>query len=153
MSEVLTMTSAELVADLAINGPGARCKISESLYEDAVYALPTHYSLTKTILPAFEQWQHDQGIWRDWRTKYDCDDYAIAFQYFSQRCFANTADETDAEGYAVMRCSYKINGDKHGGHKINLVKSDRGFDFIEPQTAMIVELTRVERDSVWFINR
>ena len=152
MSTVSTITSAALVARIAMEGAGTRCKISESFYEDGVNALPLLLNIESVILPSFKEWQIHEGIWRNWKIKFDCDDYALAFMYFTARCFANTREVTDADGYARWRISYKIDGDPARGHKINEALTDKGFIFIEPQTAQIVQLTKEEEASIWFRN-
>ena len=150
MSTVKTITSAELIAYLALRGRGLRCKVSESFHEDAVYALPTAHYLCTVFLPGFKEWQKREGIFGKWSRSFDCDKFSDAAMYYKARCYENTADTT-ADGFAVHKISYIT--DAGTGHKVNEALTDEGLLIFEPQTCEVVSLSEQELDSIYFRNK
>ncbi len=148
MSTVKTITSADLVARIAAEG-GANVNVGLSLYRDATYALPSLAYLRAVMLPAFEVYQRKEDVWGGWAVRYDCDNYANELVTFAARCFAHTKDDTIADGFAVYRVFYCIDGDTTKRHAIAAALTDKGIVYIEPQTARIVELTDDEKGSIY----
>ena len=123
-------------------------EIGTSLNADGKYAMATRESWEKDILPRFKRWMIHNNLW-DWNPKHDCDDKADALKLFAQRCFREWGGEVEAEGFAVWRVWYRIDGDPSKGHAINRALTDEGFIYIEPQTAKIVQFTQEEEASKW----
>jgi hypothetical protein len=67
-----------------------------------------------------------------------------------QRCFRG-AKAADCDGFAVFRIFYHIGGERTKGHAINLVITDHGVEFVEPQAAKFVFLTQAELESIWTV--
>lgn len=142
------LTAAQIRASVLNVLPNA--KPGASIGADAVYALPKHSYVEDLLLPAFARWSRANGLWM-WHTRSDCDDKADAFRVFAQQCFRDTNDRTKAEGFAVFRIFYHIDGDSERGHAINTMLTEKGWIFVEPQTAKVVELSTLERMSVWTV--
>ena len=141
----LLYSSAELRAAIHLENEH-NVEIGTSLNADGTYAAATLESWEKDILPAFRRWMIENDMWA-WHKKHDCDDKANALKLFAQRCFQETSHKVVADGFAVWRVWYMTRDG--GGHAINRALTDKGFVYIEPQTAQVVELTKKEEASKW----
>jgi len=149
VSPVTVITAAELARRI-IQATNPHVSLGLSLFADGNYAMPTHDYVANIMLPAFRGWMDRNGLTK-WLTRHDCDDKGDSLKVFAQTCFAASHEDTDADGFAVVRVFYHIGGDSAKGHAINAALTDRGFEFIEPQTAQIVKLNEMERESIWHV--
>ncbi len=81
----------------------------------------------------------------DWSKKFDCDDFAAFFRILCQICHKKSGGNTD--GLAVGEVSYE-QGDV-SPHAINVVLTEKGPIFIEPQTGNQLILTKNEQNSIY----
>ena len=125
--------------------------ISKAINVDAYHLIPELTWITTTFSSKFQEWQKKEGIFGDWQISYDCDDYAVACRYFSSRCLRATKKTGLIDGVPVFRCLYRINAEPNKGHAINIMYTDKGWIFYEPQTCKQVELTAQEITTIWLI--
>tara|TARA_R110002167_G_scaffold140238_6_gene327952 strand:+ start:355 stop:831 length:477 start_codon:yes stop_codon:yes gene_type:complete len=148
-AELKYTTSGEIESILRAAIPNPLLVIAPSVHADGVYAMATHHWYVRKGFPAYKRWSILQGLWK-WFDRHDCDDKADVFKVFMQRCFRG-AKAADCDGFAVFRIFYHIGGERTKGHAINLVITDHGVEFVEPQTARFVTLTQAELESIWTV--
>lgn len=136
------MHKIDIYEELADLFPSARIN-----FADETYAAMTAKSFLKTssyikwILKIF-------GIF-GWRDKFDCDDFAMIWKLFASLRHAKSLGGK-SEGIACGIIWY-IKDISGGGHAVNLVRTENGWQAFEPQTEEFFELSKSERESVWFV--
>lgn len=144
-----TYTSGEML--LWLKGKFPNAELGPGLHRDKDYALPTASWVAGYAVPSFREHLIHEDLLGEWETKFDCDDYAIEYRQFVQKCFRRTRLATDADGFATFWFFYKSEK-LGGGHAINMHRcEDDKIVFVEPQGPRIVELTDGEVDSIWHI--
>jgi|TARA_R100000781_G_scaffold90496_1_gene55944 hypothetical protein len=104
----------------------------------------------------FKDWLFKRGI-LGWRHTFDCDNYAEAFRVFMQivhsKAQTDKDDNSRKQSVAVGVIWYERDG--RGGHAINVIvtKVDDKLTvrFIEPQDGKEVELSKSEKESIFFV--
>ncbi len=88
-----------------------------------------------------------------WDKKFDCDKFAKYFAALIQvKYFVdNFQSWNPGESLAVGEIYYKVGGNDKKGHAINCVYLKNGFMFFEPQTGQFVDLSDVEKKSVFLV--
>lgn len=137
------MKSTDLYRLIKITFPNVDLKMS-----DVDYALPKASWLTGTFYDFYRAWRFDHNL-NEWSTKNDCDNFASLFFAFAQICHAK-GDRVE-EGIAVGQMFYGLNGDRTKSHSINVAVTDKGVIAIEPQTGKLVQLSKAEKDCVYFV--
>lgn len=84
-----------------------------------------------------------------WKKRWDCNRFSLMYLSLCQTCHAQS-DGVEIEGIAVGIATYVK--DTGVGHAINCaIVENNKLVFIEPQTGYEIELSKTERDSLWFI--
>ena len=104
----------------------------------------------------FKDWLFKRGI-LGWRHTFDCDNYAEAFRVFMQIVHSKAQNDKDdnsrKQSVAVGVIWYERDG--RGGHAINIVVTKVAdkltVRFIEPQDGKEVELSKSEKESIFFV--
>ncbi len=116
-------------------------------FADTTYSIMTAKSFLKTssyvkwILKIF-------GIF-GWREKFDCDDFAMIWKMFvSLRHAKSIAGKSEGVACGIIWYIRDVSG---GGHAVNLVRTECGWQAFEPQREEFFELSKKERESVWFV--
>lgn len=123
---------------------------------DTDYSIPKSSWLTGDFYNLYRKWTSKERLY-EWKEYHDCDNKSVTFMAFASMCHAKTMAAREREGketvqgIAVGMIYYLINGDKNRGHAINVVHSDKGIQFLEPQNGRILNLTTKERDSIWLV--
>jgi hypothetical protein len=81
-----------------------------------------------------------------WREDFDCDDWAHAFKVEMQ--YAHKKACVNSEGIA---CGVVYDIISRSGHAINVVITEGGVTFTEPQTGRVLDLTDQEVGQIWFV--
>jgi len=134
---------------------------------DANYTLYSLNYIKGEGYEKFKKWLFRRGIF-GWRHTFDCDNYAEAFRVFLQivhsKAQKGKTDNSRKQAVAVGVIWYERAG--RGGHAINIVvsKIEGGFKpysvdrteslvvkFVEPQDGKIIELSKSELDSIFFV--
>lgn len=143
----------ETIKALALFAAGSvHFKNAYVIISDKSYKSPNTKWLQSTFYKRFHADLFDKGIIK-WDAKFDCDKYAKYFTSLLQIDYfvENFYSREDSESLAVGEIYYNIKGEKGNGHAINIVYSNGGFLFFEPQTGKYVELSAAEVESVFFI--
>ena len=136
------MTSEELKNEVFKILPFVSANIA-----DSSYAVMTKESFMETS--KYMKWLLSVFNVFGWEAKFDCDDFAMTWKMMTSLRHAK-ASQGRSEGVACGVVWYV--SDKTGnGHAINLVKTEDGWEFFEPQTAEFVKLSDEERTSVCFV--
>jgi len=116
---------------------------------DRDYACPSK----EWVLGGFYNWYCKvlDGLKLSYRKNFDCDNFAGMFFELAQACHGQTKD-APTEGLAVGKIKFLVDGDPTRGHAINIVVSEDGAWFIEPQSGSEVTLSSVELRSVYAIS-
>lgn len=124
---------------------------------DQNYFLPTIQQVQNEIFPRYWQWLSSLRLTK-WVHRWDCDNFAEALKLFTCGYYETTID-ANAEGIGVGIVHYKAGARAEdgsgGGHAINtfFVNNNNNIDviFIEPQNGSILNLSKPELDSIWFL--
>ena len=131
-------------------------RVPTVIVADRNYNLPTMTWLRGPFAKAFRAFMSEYGTSK-WRTTFDCDDFARAYQLLAQMCHTQTGiaeERMQAEGIAIGRVYYMM--DSGGGHAINVVVTadNQGINtikYMEPQTCKALYLSDRELSSRWFV--
>ena len=83
-----------------------------------------------------------------WDNKWDCEDFASFFKSMAQVCHKKSSGT--AEGLAIGEIYYHQDGDGEGNHAINVIFTENGPIFFEPQQGLPVKLSDTEIKSIYF---
>jgi hypothetical protein len=116
----------------------------KTTFSDENFNLPK----SEWIFDKFYPWFHEEltryGV-SEWNKKFDCDDFAAFFRILAQICHKKSKGSTD--GLAVGEIHY--DQENTGPHAINVVLTEKGPIFIEPQTGEQLILTKNEQNSIY----
>lgn len=120
---------------------------------DSVYVMPTVRWINSEFSSGLWQFQTELGISRWSAESNDCDKFAIATSFYAKWLNHSSPNRIQA-ALSVGELYYYRNADISQGHAINffvvLVGDSLQAVFYEPQTRSIVELSKAERESVFF---
>lgn len=133
-----------------------KAKNANIYVSDTEYSIPKSSWLTGDFYSLYRSWTIRERLY-EWKSYHDCDNKSITFMAFAAMCHSKTMAARQKEGkdtvqgIAVGMIFYLINGNKKKGHAINVVHSEKGIQFFEPQNGRILNLTKKERDSIWMV--
>jgi len=95
----------------------------------------------------YKQELFNKGV-ANWDNSFDCNRFTLYFQAFSQIEYFKTSNGSNSS-VAIGEVFYLKDG--ISGHAINCALTDSGLIFIEPQTGQVLNLTKKELDSIFFV--
>lgn len=114
-------------------------------FSDENYSIVKSSWVFDTFYPWFQGELSRYGI-SAWDKKFDCDDFAALFRVLCQVCHLKSAP-SKTDGLGVGEVSY--DKDETSPHAINVVLTDNGPIFIEPQSGKQLILTKNEENSIY----
>lgn len=114
------------------------------------YSVPTLGWLQGAFWDFFKAryWSEDLD---KWKFRWQCRDFARAYACAAQECWASTVADSDADACAVGEIWYSPDPKSASGHAICPVFTERGLQFIEPQTGHICELSPEQFSSRYYL--
>jgi len=147
------------------------------LFSDADYAMFSERFLTQDGFSKFKKWlgfcgmDSTAGQKQHWRRNYDCDNLAESYKAYMSLLHARAnplsftesfkkgkENETKAEGVAVGVVYFKIKAKgSTSHHAINIaitkgLRNELTAIYIEPNGAGKINLTKKEKESIWYVN-
>jgi len=99
----------------------------------------------------------------DWKSNFDCEDLSNSFKIYlrllhaqaNPNTFSDKAkgktNESDSESILAGTIAFK--NSERSAHSINiLVDEDDSFKFFEPMYGKFINLTKKEKESIWYVN-
>lgn len=112
-------------------------------FSDEFFNLPSYDWVFNAFYPYFQKELRRLKI-DGWSNKFDCEDFTKFFKTLAQAC--HKSSKGTAEGLAVGEISYtKTSGEYHS---INIIETEKGLIFLEPQTGESLILTENEKNSI-----
>lgn len=142
MEDPAKITSSDLKGAIQAVAPFASIQLA-----DRDYSLPS----TQWV-KVFNEWFRSKMfsfVGDKWDTRFDCDDFARFYACFCQLANYRSRPKARAEGLAVGELFYRIDG--RGGHAINVAMTEKGIQFIEPQNGEFIQLSEIEKTTIWFV--
>ena len=130
----------------------------------ADYELPTLAWAQGTFYDFFRQRLGSDNL-QTWIVKWECRDFARAYASMAQECNARTPNTPggadilsigevwfipDASRYGTLPGQLAGTFDG-GGHAINMLLTEQGWVFIDPQTNVVWQMTEAELRSIYFL--
>jgi hypothetical protein len=147
------------------------------IFSDADYAMFSERFLTLDGFASFKKWLSFCGIdstagqKQYWKRNYDCDNLAESYKTymnllharanplsFTESFKSGKDNETKAQGAAVGVVYFTIKNKGSGNHHAINMAITRGLRneltsiFIEPNGAGKINLTKKEKESIWYVN-
>lgn len=132
-------------------------KNADIYISDVDYSIPKREWVRGNFYRLYKSWLSRHGL-HTWKSYHDCDNKAETFSTFASFCHAKTMTAREREGketyqgIAVGVVYYLIGGNKNKGHAINIIYTQNGIEFLEPQNGRFQNLTQKEKDSIWFVS-
>ncbi|MCP3685417.1 MAG: hypothetical protein GY861_22425 [bacterium] len=129
--------------------------VEHVIVPDSSYALLTKKFLLGGGYSGYESWLFDFVSIGGWNYRFDCDDRAASYKLYMRglHYYHNQNNADGAESVAVGDCYYLLAKDK--GHAINvaIIYEDNDYRklYIEPQSGNELELSDLERNSIWYV--
>ncbi len=114
------------------------------IFSDENYNIPTTEWVFNKFYPWFQGELKRYGV-SEWTKKFDCDDFAAFFRILAQICHKKSKGTTD--GLAIGEVHYEQSDASF--HAVNVVLTEKGPIFIEPQTGQQLILTKDEEKSIY----
>jgi len=123
---------------------------------DADYASPNKSWVIGKFYNSYRNWLQKHQL-NKWESYYDCNRFAYTFSVFASFCHAKTMQVYEKmgrqtfQGISIGVIYYNIGGKRGNGHAINFFVTEGKVHYIEPQNGKIINLTKEEKDSAWFV--
>lgn len=122
-------------------------KARRSQISDGSYNITTLEWIIQKFYPFFVKKLEELGV-SVWDEKWDCDDFSSFFRSLAQICHRKS--KGTAEGIAIGEVYYHQDGDNMGNHAINVIFSESGPIFFEPQQGLPKKLSTAEVNSIYY---
>ena len=117
---------------------------------DSIYAVVNSNSL-QSFYDNFRDVLSKQGLVK-WDARFDCNHFSSLYIALAQSKYTVAAwnSSTPAQSLAMAEIWYNKDGIKNNGHAVVLIITENGPIYIEPQTGQQIQLSDVEKNSIFF---
>lgn len=119
----------------------------KSQISDRTFNITSLRWIMEKFYPFFVKKLSELGV-SVWDNKWDCEDFTSFFKSMAQVCHRNS--NGTAEGLAIGEIYYHQDGASGENHAINVIFTENGPIFFEPQQGLPVKLSDSEIKSIYY---